>query len=97
MYQTQHLSNKMAQYDLKEQIFVRQFYSYDEELYTRTFPFVWAQTHLPGTGPKECKNCASFGSWNGVFIGYCANCASYKYKGKRGHNFSKVGNELRPR
>ena len=27
-------------------------------------------------GPKYCPNCVEYGFFNGVFIGYCANCAS---------------------
>jgi len=83
----------MAQYNLKEQLFCgdrHNYYSYDEELYTGTFPLEWAETHLPLTGPKECGNCRFFGSWNGVFIGYCINCAIYQYKGQRGSGF--IGN-----
>jgi len=86
----------MAQFDLKQQVFAgdkRQFYSYDEELYTATFPFEWAENHLPGTGPKECGNCACYGSWNGVFIGYCSNCAHYQYNGERGKGFIDYGTE----
>ena len=51
------------------------FYSYDGELYTRTFPHKWAKNHLKNTGPKECQICAKYGSWNGVFVAYCINCA----------------------
>jgi len=77
----------MAQYNPLEVVFCgdnRQYYSYDEELYTGTFPTEWAKTHLFGTGPKECKNCESYGMWNGVFVGYCANCALFVYNGERG-------------
>jgi len=86
----------MAQFNLKEQVFAgdrRQFYSYDEELYTATFPFEWAENHLPGSGPKECGNCAYYGSLNGVFVGYCCNCAVYLYKGERGRGFIDCGKE----
>ena len=69
------------------------YYMYNGELYTETFPMEWAKTHLPKTGPNECNNCAYFGSWNGVFIGYCANCALYEYKGKRGGGFIGLGKE----
>jgi hypothetical protein len=86
----------MAQFNPKEVVFNgdrRQYYSYDGQLYTRTFPTEWAESHLPGTGPEECSNCAWFGSWNGVFIGYCANCVYY-YKGERGCGFADCGIEL---
>ena len=62
----------------------RHFYDYDGEFYTATFPALWAEKHLPGTGPKECGDCKKYGSWNGVFIGYCANCAIHEYKATRG-------------
>lgn len=58
------------------------YYSYDGELYTRTFPHHWAENHLKNTGPKECKQCCKYGSWNGVFVAYCIDCAN-KYKGIR--------------
>jgi hypothetical protein len=60
------------------------YYSYDGELYTRTFPQHWAMNHIHNTGPKECVTCAKFGSWNGVFVAYCVNCAN-EYKGQRGN------------
>ena len=69
------------------------YYKYDNELYTGTFPVDWAKNHLPKTGPKECQNCSYFGSWNGVFIGYCANCAVYSYNGERGCGFIGLGKE----
>jgi len=88
----------MAQFNPKE--FVNHYrngkpayYSYDEELYCGTFPEEWAENHLPGTGPRECGNCAWFGSWNGVFLGYCANCAHYDYNGERGRGFIDCGKE----
>jgi hypothetical protein len=60
------------------------FYLYDGELYTATFPYEWAKNHFPGTGPKNCESCIQYGNWNGVFIAYCRNCAKYVYKGERG-------------
>ena len=87
----------MAQYNPLEIVFLgerKHYYSYDGELYTRTFPFEWAESHLPGTGPKECLNCSWAGCWNGVFIGYCANCA-HVYHLERGAGFVGVGKEFR--
>jgi hypothetical protein len=60
------------------------YYSYDGELYTRTFPHKWAMNHAHNTGPKKCLSCAKFGSWNGVFVAYCINCAN-EYRGERGN------------
>jgi hypothetical protein len=75
--------------DSKENRF--EYYEYDGEIYTATFPLEWAKTHQVNTGPKNCKNCAYYGSWNGVFIGYCVNCARYKYMGYRGCGFIYLG------
>lgn len=71
------------------------FYQYDGELYANQFPTEWAQNHAEGTGPKSCTNCRVFGCWNGVFIGYCVNCAQYDYDFTRGHGFLKPGQEIR--
>jgi len=89
----------MAQYDpLIVRSFYRKgkrcYYSYDDELYAATFPEEWVENHLDGTGPKECENCAEYGSWNGVFIGYCCNCAIHDYCGTRGKGFIYPGHEL---
>jgi len=59
-------------------------YSYDNELYHKNFPEDWVTTHKPDTGPKECSNCALFGSFGGHFFAYCANCADYEYHFERG-------------
>lgn len=71
----------------------RRYYSYDNELYADTFPEEWAQNHAPGTGPTDCENCGYYGYWNGVFIGYCLNCACYEYDGSRGNGFIRPGEE----
>jgi hypothetical protein len=88
----------MAQFNLKEFVYHYRngkpaYYSYDEELYCGTFPEEWAQNHLPTTGPKECRNCMYYGSWNGVFLGYCTNCADYVYNGERGRGLIDIGRE----
>lgn len=64
------------------------YYFYDGELYTKTFPFIWAKTHINGTGPNHCNLCKTVGSWNGVFVGYCVWCAE-KYNYDRGFGFEK--------
>jgi hypothetical protein len=68
-------------------------YLCDDEYYTIHFPKEWAVSHKMGSGPKECSNCADFGSWNGVFIGYCMNCADYMYNYERGSGFYTYGIE----
>ena len=87
----------MAQFNPMEIVYhnrngTRAYYSHNEELYGGTFPEEWAENHAEGTGPKECRNCNDFGSWNGVFIGYCANCA-YVYNGTRGRGLMGLGKE----
>jgi len=72
---------------------VRTYYSYDDELYAGTFPEEWAQDHAPGTGPKECENCRNL-CFNGVFLGYCGNCAIHVYNGTRCKGFISPGVEL---
>jgi len=65
------------------------YYSYDGELYTGSFPYAWAKMHIAGTGPKECDGCKRYGFYNGVFIGYCANCVD-QYDNVRGPPFCSV-------
>ena len=90
---------RMAQFNPLEQRMIREngkviYYSYNEELYAPTFPLEWAQTHKEESGPNNCLNCAYFGMWNGVFIGYCANCACYCYNYERGNGFIDLKVEL---
>jgi hypothetical protein len=68
-------------------------YIYDGVLYTSHFPEEWAKSHINGTGPK-CRNCDMVGYYNGVFIGYCANCAKYVYNNTRGLGFIDYGIEV---
>jgi len=71
----------------------RLYYCYGDDLYAGTFPEEWAQDHAPGTGPGECGNCRNQGSWNGVFMLYCANCAINVYNGERGKGAISPGEE----
>jgi hypothetical protein len=64
-----------------------------EGIYHEHFPQEWAVNHEPGTGPHECLNCADYGCVEDIFIGYCANCAIYVYKGTRGRGFMGDGVE----
>jgi len=46
------------------------------------------------TGPLHCNNCKLYGYYNGVFIGYCINCAE-EFEYKRGNGMTDlVGLEL---
>ena len=62
-------------------------YSYDGHKYCIYFPYNWVLNTKCGTGPKECDYCNEYGKLNGVFIGYCEDCATYAYDYERGHGF----------
>ena len=78
----QHLIKMELNMESKVLIDHGKFYSYNGELYTKTFPTDWAVNQLPGTG-TECTNCLHYGSWNGTFCMYCLDCARV-YMGQRG-------------
>jgi hypothetical protein len=61
--------------------------------YIGAFPKDWALNHMDESGPENCENCYCYGSWNGIFIGYCVNCAEFIYNGKRGRGFTTNGVE----
>jgi hypothetical protein len=51
------------------------------------FPLEWViSDHCEGDGDNVCMNCLYYGSYRGVFIGYCIDCARY-------HNYER-GNGL---
>ena len=83
----------MAQHNPSEIYYTKSYYSYNDELYARTFPEEWAKTHAPNTGPHNCKMCKQFGFWNGVFIGYCVKCAVDVYKYERCLGLVNIGKE----
>jgi hypothetical protein len=60
--------------------------TYCGQKYVRTFPDEWILDELPETG-RECDNCKFFGSWRGVMLGYCLNCAEYCYDYSRSFGF----------
>jgi len=62
-------------------------------VYHECFPEEWKTADKPGTGPKECGNCRSYGSLDGIFLGYCTNCAQHEYKGQRGPGLYNNGME----
>jgi hypothetical protein len=68
-------------------------YLLNEFWYHENFPLEWAKHHEEETGPSNCNNCAYFGSINGIFIGYCCNCADYVYNFERGRGFIDIGVE----
>jgi hypothetical protein len=68
-------------------------YYYDGVWYLSKFPEEWAKTHIDETGPSGCVNCLDYGCVNRIFIGYCVNCAIYKYHGARGRGFETSGVE----
>tara|TARA_Y100000389_G_scaffold205036_1_gene262265 strand:+ start:4977 stop:5375 length:399 start_codon:yes stop_codon:yes gene_type:complete len=53
--------------------------------YIKTFPENWInEDHIRHTGPCYCNNCRYHGSFKGIFLGYCLNCAEYIYNFSRG-------------
>lgn len=70
--------------DLYQVVECDNYYMIGYYKYDKSFPQEWALSHLPGTGPEECNNCAEYGAKDDVFVGYCANCAIYDYNSERG-------------
>ena len=84
------------------------FYIIDGFRYYIRFPIKWALDHkvLSGnvSGPKECLNCAMYGTCCQVFVGYCDNClrnyvetneSRGDYLVKTGHGLDGLNNEER--
>jgi hypothetical protein len=78
---------------LEEPLYFNDKYLYDNRWYHENFPVEWAVDHLEDTGPNECLNCEDYGCINGIFIGYCVNCATHVYNGSRGRGFIDYGIE----
>jgi hypothetical protein len=59
-----------------------EYYEVGRCKYTSTFPYEWAIDHkyfddsIYPSGPEWCGNCREYGSINGVFVFYCANCVN---------------------
>ena len=75
------------------------FYVFKGIAYDRHFPIEWAMNPREldndfTCGPTDCLNCLHYGSYNGVFIGYCANCAEV-YDYQRGNGFIDSGEEFK--
>jgi len=66
--------------------------TYCGQKYVLTFPDEWILDELQYSG-RGCGNCKFYGSWRGVMLGYCYNCANYIYDGKRGLGFVGFGVE----
>ena len=85
----------MTEPEEEEPFFLGDHYLYDGTWYYHKFPVDWAKTHLENTGPKNCMNCAEYGTLHQgtIFLGYCVNCARFAYKCTRGHGFVGEGEE----
>jgi hypothetical protein len=88
-----YISDDEEDYPQEEPFYFDNKYLYDYYWYHENFPVEWAMCPKDGTGPSQCGNCLDYGCINGVFIGYCANCAIYDYEGSRGRGFIDVGVE----
>ena len=64
-------------------------YSYYGIYYANSFQEEWATNHLPKTGPHECLDCLYYGTYKGIFVDYCMNCAKNEYKGTRGQGVTE--------
>lgn len=74
------------------------FYILDNVIYDIHFPLNWALNPEKTSegficGPSYCQNCYKYGSYNGVFIGYCVPCAGM-YSYERGNGFIYSGEEI---
>ncbi len=61
----------------------KEYYTINGIHYDIAFPLFWVLHENPERGPRNCMNCTDYGTFRGVFIMYCANCASgYNDEGK---------------
>jgi hypothetical protein len=53
------------------------FYFWEKIAYSIHFPLKWAiqETYGKAIGPKVCAICEKYGFQDGIFLGYCADCA----------------------
>ena len=82
---------------LDDQIIVspcKQFYTYKDIHYDIAFPIFWILYEQPETGPHHCNNCRDYGTFRGVFLMYCANCAPHIYNNNVGYGAIEPGVEL---
>jgi len=83
--------------NLDEQIIIspcNQYYTYKGIHYDIAFPIFWVLHEEPETGPHHCNNCKIAGTFRGVFLMYCANCAQHIYKNNVGYGAIESGTEL---
>lgn len=53
------------------------FYFWNKTAYSIHFPLKWAiqASYIQSFGPKVCAICEKYGFQDGIFLGYCADCA----------------------
>jgi len=68
-----------------------EYYIYEGVHYDAGFDMRWAISHAAGTGPLDCENCMEYSFQEGLFMGYCVNCAQYPYYNTRGRGYVAVG------
>lgn len=95
------------EFELPEPLIIRyqgshgEYYQYNGVNYDIHFPVNWAcqkpeglsEEDLEEFGHEKCNNCMDYGYYNGVVIGYCANCAGLMNY-TRGNGMISVGEEL---
>lgn len=83
--------------NLDEQIIIspcNQYYTYKGIHYDIAFPIFWVLHEYQNTGPHQCGNCKDYGTFRGVFLMYCANCAKYHYDNEVGYGAIEPGSEF---
>ena len=96
------MNTRVASIDIFNNSLGSQYYILGGHRFDINFPIKWAvenlneydgENDLLRHGPVHCTNCATFGVINNVFVGYCSNCALYKYNYSRGNGFNAIGVE----
>ena len=96
------MNTQIATIEIFDNSLGSQYYILGGNRFDINFPIKWAvenlneydgETDLLRHGPVHCNNCATFGVINNVFVGYCSNCALYKYNYSRGNGFNAIGVE----
>lgn len=64
----------------------------DHKDFLQEFPY---DNYLALTGPEKCLNCEFYGSFQGVFVGYCMNCArEYNFERGKGYIHNQTQEEM---